>query len=229
MRTSSHLCTLAAIAIAALTACSTTSNETHSSVQDSKTAATPAMGSHGAGEDMKLPPGWSMEDMQACMAAGTPGKMHEHLMQGVGVWKGKNTMWMAPDTEPMTSECTSTVTSAMDGRYTKCEMEGEMPGMGMYHGLGFNGFDNVSQKFVSTWIDNHGSGIMQGTGELSSDGKTLTWKYTYNCPIRKKPATMREVHRITGDNTMTLEMFGDDPKTGKEFKMMEIELTRTRT
>ncbi len=231
MKTSSHLGTLAAIALATLTACSTTSSEqrtTNSSVQDNKTATTPAMGSHG-GQDMPLPPGWTAEDMQACMAAGTPGKMHAHLLQEVGVWKGKTTMWMGPGGESMKSECTSTITSVMDGHFAKCEMEGEFPGMGMYQSLGFSGFDNVSQKFVSSWLDNHGSGIMQGTGDLSADGKTMTWTYTYNCPIRKKPATMREIHRTTGDNAMTFEMYGDDPKSGKEYKMMEVEFTRTRT
>ncbi len=228
MKLNAHL---AAIAIAALSACSTTSNDTtHSSIQDEKTTATPAMGAHGAGQDMPLPPGWTMEDMQACMTAGTPGKMHEHLMKNTGVWKGKTTMWMGPGMEPpMKSECTSTITAVMDGRYTKNVIEGEMPGMGPFHGMGFNGFDNVSQKFVSTWIDNHSSGIMNGTGEMSADGKTMTWTFTYNCPIRKGPAKMREVHRMTDDNTMVFEMYGDDPKSGKEYKMMEIEFTRARS
>ena len=45
---------------------------------------------------MQLPPGWTAEDMQAMMAAGTPGKMHEHLAKDVGMWQGKTTMWMAP-------------------------------------------------------------------------------------------------------------------------------------
>ncbi len=37
---------------------------------------------------------------------------------------------------------------------------------------------------------------------------------------------MREVETITGPKTKTLEMFGADPQTGKEFKMMSIELTK---
>lgn len=214
------------LAIASLAGCASTSN-THSDVQDNKHASSTAMASYGDHQDMPLPPGWTKEDMQACMAAGTPGKMHEFLAKGVGVWEGKNTMWMAPGMEPMKSECTSTISMLMDGRFTKCEMSGDMPGMGPFTGFGINGFDNVSQKFVSSWIDNCSTGVMQGTGELSPDGKTLTWKYTMNCPITKKPTTMREVQRNTGDNTMTLEMFGIDPKSGKEFKMMEIDFTKT--
>jgi hypothetical protein len=37
---------------------------------------------------------------------------------------------------------------------------------------------------------------------------------------------MRQVETITGPTTKTLEMTGADPKSGKEFKMMSIELTR---
>ena len=179
----------------------------------------------GKGE-FKLPPGWTEKDMQACMLAGTPGKMHKQLAEGVGEWQGKTTMWMAPGAEPMESECTSTVTSIMDGHYTKCEIEGEFPGMGPYHGMGIYGFDNVSQEFVSTWIDNHGTGIMTGTGELTDDGKVTTWNYTANCPITKKPVSIREVETITGPKTKTLEMFGKEPKSGEEFKMMSIAFTK---
>jgi hypothetical protein len=176
--------------------------------------------------EMKLPPGWTAADMQACMIAGTPGKMQEHLAKGAGVWHGKTTMWMGPGTEPMKSECTSTATPIMDGRFLRVEVAGEMPNMGAYSGQGTYGFDNVAQRFVATWIDNHSTGIMSGVGELSSDGKTLTWKYTYSCPLTKQPAVLREVETITGANTKVLESFGNDPKSGKEFQMMRIELTK---
>lgn len=178
-------------------------------------------------EQPQLPKGMTAEDMQACIEAGTPGPMHEHLASGVGTWKGKSTMWMTPEADPVVSECESNVTVIMDGKFTKCEMKGDMPGMGPFHGFGIYGFDNVSKKFQSTWIDSMGTGMMQGTGELSSDGKTLTWTYTVNCPIQKKPVTMKEIERITGKDTMTLEMRGPDPKTGKEYKLMEATMTRT--
>lgn len=181
----------------------------------------------GAGQpEMKLPPGWTQEDMQACMVAATPGKMQEHLAKNAGVWSGKNTMWMAPDTEPMKSECTATYSTIMDGRFLKCDIIGEMPGMGPFTGFGVYGFDNVSQKFQATWLDNMGTGMATGTGELSADGKTLTWVLHYTCPITKKPVSMREIETITGPTTKTLDMFGIDPKSGKEFHMMRIDFTK---
>ena len=179
-----------------------------------------------AQHQMQLPPGWSEADMKACMEAGMPGKNHEWLAQSVGTWNGKTKMWMAPDAPPMDSECVCKITSIMDGRYIKSEMKGDMPGMGEFHGVGVSGFDNVSQQFVGSWIDNHSSGIMQGVGRLSPDGKVMTWDYTYNCPITKRPAVLRQVDTYTGPNTMTMEMFGTDPKSGREFKMMQMDMRR---
>ena len=197
-------------------------------VVGSITIAQPSKESKPEGQkEMKLPPGWTEEDMKACMEAGTPGKMHEHLARGVGAWRGKATMWMAPGADPVTNQSTASVTPILDGRFTRWEYKGEMPGAGPYSGYGIQGFDNVSQKFVSVWLDNYGTGIMNGTGEISPDGKSITWTYTYNCPINHRPTTMREIETTTGDNTKTLEMFGIEPKSGKEYKMMNIELTRS--
>ena len=95
-------------------------------------------------------------------------------------------------------------------------------------GFALFGFDNVSQKFVSTWIDNCGTGMAVGEGQLSADGKTLTWRYTYNCPLQKKPVVMRQVETATGADTRLVELFTAEPKTGKEFKMMRIEVERKK-
>lgn len=179
----------------------------------------------GLPSDFKLPPGWTMEDMQACIAAATPGKEHKRLADGAGVWDGKTTMYM-PGAEPQQGECVSTVTPMMDGRFVKCEIKGDMPGMGPFEGFGIYGYDNVAKKFVSSWVDNQSTGIMTCSGELSADGKVLSWDCQFNCPLTKKLTKMRQIETVTGPNTGRLEMFGPDPKTGKEMKMMTIDLTK---
>ena len=176
--------------------------------------------------EMKLPPGWTADDMKACMVAGTPGQQHEQLAKDVGTWKGKNTLWMAPGTDPIATDSTSVVTPIMGGGYTKLEMSGEMPGMGPFNGLALYGFDNVAQRFACTWIDSASTGMLHGNGEASADGKTITWTFNYHCPITKNPAPLRQVETRTGEKTKTLEMFGVDPNSGNEFRMMRIELTK---
>jgi hypothetical protein len=189
--------------------------------------AAPGHAAQPAGQpEFQLPPGWTAEDMAKCEAAGTPGAQHQRLTGDAGVWSGKTKMWMGPNTQAIESTCSSTITPILDGRFVKCEMKGDMMGM-PFNGLGFYGFDNVTQKYQGTWMDNCGTTMMQGTGELSSSGDTLTWTYKYTCPISGKPVTLREVQKTTGKDTKYTEMFGIDPKTGKEFKMMEFTLTRT--
>lgn len=186
-----------------------------------KKAATPPAGAQ------QLPPGWTAEEMQACMVAGTPGEMHKQLAKSVGTWAGKTQMWMTPDApEPVRGECTQTITSVLDGRYITGDLNGELPGMGPFKGFGITGFDNVSQKFVGSWIDNHSTGIMQGVGERSKDGKTMSWNFTCNCPLTKKPTVVRQIETYPDDNTQTFEMFTTDPKSGKEYKCMRIDFTR---
>src|SRR5438046_3705741 len=99
-------------------------------------------GAPGAAQP-QMPPGMSEADAKACQDAATPGPKQAFLAQTVGVWAGKSKMWMAPDTEPTTGECTSTITSIMNGLFTKCEVSGDMPGMpGPFNGFGIYGYDN---------------------------------------------------------------------------------------
>src|SRR5262245_25550309 len=70
---------LAAVALAAVVASLATA-------ESSKEAKAPAQ------DEIPLPPGWTAEDVQAMMAAATPGKMQERLVKDAGVWQGKNTI-----------------------------------------------------------------------------------------------------------------------------------------
>ena len=149
-----------------------------------------------------------------------------HRAKGVGTWEGKVTTWMMPDSPPGQSTCETKIISMMGGRFTRNETTGDMPGMGPFEGFGLYGFDNVIRKYTSVWIDNMGTGMMAGTGELSADGKTMTWTLKANDPATGKEATWREIERYTGDHSMVLEMYGPDPISHKEYKVMQIDYTR---
>lgn len=173
----------------------------------------------------QLPPGFTAEDMKAMVEAGTPGKMQALLAGEKGTWEGTSIMRMGSEAPEMNGAVKSTVTPLMDGRYTRVVVDGEIPGMGPYKGEGTYGYDNVAKKFVCTWIDSMSTGFMTGEGELSADGKALTWMFNFHCPITKKVQTMRQTETIGADKKV-LEMTGADPKSGKEFRMNRIEMTR---
>jgi hypothetical protein len=190
-------------------------------------ASKPANPAAQPGKDQQPPaiPGMTEEQMKACMEAATPGEQHAFLAKGVGTWDGKSTCYM-PGMPPTESSCVTVITPLFDNRFFKSETTGEMPGMGPFTGFGLSGYDNVGKEFQLTWVDNFGTGMMTGKGELSSDKKTMTWTCSYNCPLKGGPITARMIERFTGPNTMVMEMHGPDPVSGKEAKMMEISYTR---
>ncbi len=179
-----------------------------------------------AAPEMPLPPGMTAEQMKEIMASTATGPMQAYLAKDAGSWTGAGKFWMTPDAPPSESTIAYTCTMILDGRYLKMDCTSDMGAMGMFTGLGIIGFDNVAKEFQSTWIDSMSTGLMYGTGSLSSDQKTLTINYSFHCPMQKRAVKMRETITHEGNDRMIMRMYGDDPATGKEFLNMEMVYTR---
>ena len=165
--------------------------------------------------------------MKLMMEYGTPGEWHKMLVQSKGTWAGEVTMWMAPDAPPSTSTMTMTNKMVMDGRYQVSEAKGNMMGM-PFNGMGTTGYDNHKKVYVSTWIDNMGTGIMKMEGPWDEATKSMTLTGTMMNPATGKECEFKEVYKIIDENNQVMEMYGPDLKTGKQFKNMEIKLTRKK-
>ena len=69
--------------------------------------------------------------------------------------------------------------------------------------------------------------MMTGTGELSDDGKVMTWKYDFNCPLTKKAVVMREVETDHRPEHQALRDVRPRPEdAARNTKMMTIEFTK---
>jgi len=163
---------------------------------------------------------------KAWMEFATPGDMQKMLAKSDGVWSGENTMWMEDGGKPMTSTSTTTNKMIFDGRYQSSEHKGNFMGM-PFEGMSITGYDNAKKKFVSTWIDNMGTGLMNMEGDWDASKKSIEFKGKMTDPTRPgKNCNMREVYTFVDDTHQTLEMYGPDSKTGKEYKTMEIKYTK---
>lgn len=165
--------------------------------------------------------------MKLMMEYGTPGEFHKMLVLSNGKWTGDVTMWMEPGAPPMTSTMTMTNKTVMDGRYQISEAKGNMMGM-PFNGMGTTGYDNHKKVFVSTWIDNMGTGIMKMEGPWDQATNSMTLTGTMMNAATGKECEFKEVYKIIDDNNQVMEMYGPDLKTGKQFKNMEIKLTRKK-
>ena len=163
--------------------------------------------------------------MKAMMEYATPGDAHKAMANLVGTWETNFKSYMMPGA-PEEQKGTSTFESAMDGRYIMEKAEGIFQGM-PFHGMGIYGYDNGMKTYVSTWVDNMGTGIMHGTGVSSDGGKTINWSHKGYDAMTKKEQSYRSVmHQMTPDQ-YHMEMYGPGPD-GKEMKMMEITYNRKK-
>jgi hypothetical protein len=94
--------------------------------------------------------------------------------------------------------------------------------MGMpFEGRGTEAYDNVAKQYVSTWIDNMGTGIMYSTGTCDEAGKSCSNSGEMWDPMTGQKTTMKSTVTWMDDNSFKMEMFGKGP-SGQEMKMMEI-------
>ena len=173
------------------------------------------------------------EMMKQMMEMSKLNENHKLLADMNGNWNYAIKMWMNPDpnAKPQESKGTATRKSAMGGRYVMMDVtgkmqmpaeDGKMKDM-QFKGMAVEGYDNVKKKFVSSWVDNMGTGIAYSEGTYDPASKTLTYTSEMEMmPGMKTP--VREVLKIADKDHMMLEWY--ETRGGQEKKTMEIAYTR---
>ena len=166
----------------------------------------------------------SEQQQKAYMNYMTPSPVHQWMAKGVGDWKVETKMWWDENAkEPMLSTGNCTNSMILGGRYLQSRHTSEIMGMS-FEGISTTAYDNGKKIFISSWIDNMGTGMSQMEGTLDEKTQVITLKGTAFDPITGKDCTVREVQKFVDDNTMVMEYFVN--KGGKEYKSMELKLTR---
>ena len=170
------------------------------------------------------PPMDSAAMMKAWEAYMTPGDMHKMIASWDGTWSGEVTSWMDPAKPPMQSTSQAKNKMILGGRYQESVHTGNFGGM-PFEGRSVVGYDNATKKFVSSWVDNMGTGIMHLEGTWDEASKTIT--FTGDCvdPSSGTQMGVREVYTIVDDTHHTMTMYMT-PKGAQEFKSMEIKMTK---
>lgn len=153
----------------------------------------------------------------------TPGDVHKMLAESNGTWNEDITMWMAPEAPPQKSTATAENKMIMGGRYQQSTHTGSFNGM-PFEGMGLLGYDNAKKIFNSSWIDNMGTGIMQMVGTWDTATKTAHLTGVSVDPMTGKDINVRQTFTLIDNNNQLMNMFMT--QDGKEFKTMEIKLTR---
>ncbi|AWI26635.1 DUF1579 domain-containing protein [Flavobacterium pallidum] len=202
-----------------ITACKKEEVKTETSTTDTTTVAKEEMPAEAE------KPMDSIAMQKAWEAYATPGEMHKRLAADNGTWNEEMTFWMGPDAKPQKSTAVAQNKMIFNGLYQESTHKGMVMGM-PFEGKSTVGFDNAAQEYVSTWIDNMGSGIMMMKGKYDAASKTVNMSGECVDPMTKAPKKIREVWTVVDENTQKMEMF--DTANGKEYKSMEIVMTRKK-
>ena len=154
----------------------------------------------------------------------TPGEAHKMMQSWNGTWNGEVTMWMSPDAPPVKSTCVAVNKTILGGRYQQSNVKGNFNGM-PFEGISTVAFDNHKKLYISTWIDNMGTGLMVAQGPWDAATKSITSSGRSVDPATGKEMDFREVFKPIDNNYQVMEMYTTGPD-GKEFKTMEIKYTR---
>jgi hypothetical protein len=204
-----------------------------------QTSPSPATASSPSGNQPAASGQPSAADMQKMMAQmmelAKLNENHKLLADLAGTWSYTVKMWMNPDpnAKPDESKGTAVRKSMMDGRYFVVDVTGkmEMPGADgkkkemTFKGMGIDGYDNVKKKFVGTWMDNMGTGVMMSEGDYDPATKTFTYASEYEA-IPGMKTKIREVVKVVDKNHHTFEWY--ENRGGQEVKTMEINYTRKK-
>jgi len=183
---------------------------------DEKKPATPATPDAAAAQQAA---------QQAAMQAMMPGEHHQHMKKLVGEFDYTITMYM-PGAAPQEFKGHRSAKMVMGDRYLDESYTGTFMGM-PFEGHGTMAYDNVQKKYLSTWTDNMGTGIMFGSGMCSNNGTQWDMKADMADPMSGKMVTTRSVTKLVDADHMTMDMFGPGPD-GKEMKMMSIAAARSK-
>lgn len=164
--------------------------------------------------------------MKAWAAYATPGPGQKALEAIVGTWDVASKVWMAPGAPAQESTGTSENKMILGGRYLEQHYEGTMMNQ-PFSGIGVTAFDNYKKKYIATWIDSAGTGIMVTTGTMDEAGKVLTAWGTVDDPGLKRTMKVKTAVTIVDADHHTYESWSAGPG-GKMTKNLEIHFTRKK-
>ncbi|MCX6317604.1 MAG: DUF1579 domain-containing protein [Bacteroidetes bacterium] len=178
--------------------------------------------------DIKAPEPGNMDTTGAAQRWATymtPGDMQKWLAKGAGTWEGEVHSYM-PGAPVDTQKGKEVTRMSMNGLYQESDFSSTMMGQ-PFMGRSTMGYDNIRNVFVSTWIDNMGSGIILMEGTYDAATKTLNMKGKQTDPTYGTQTDMRQETIFTDDDNYTMNMYNTGPD-GKEMKVMDVMLKRKK-
>ncbi len=181
------------------------------------------VGSVWSQDEPKTPEGFDPAELEKLFEEyATPGEEHQQFRRMVGDWKTKTTNYYPNPEEPTVTEGKASFRLLLGGRFLQQRFQGEYDGK-RYSGIGTTGYDKALEKYVGSWMDTMGTGIMHTTGIYNEDKHQMVETGTSTCPLGE--IKFRMVTDYESNDKFTFTMFMAMPGM-PEMKSMVMAYTR---
>jgi hypothetical protein len=147
--------------------------------------------------------------------------VHKMLKELVGEWEGTASTWFEPGKLADESSVHGKISSILGGRFILHEYKGSIENKPL-EGLNIIGFDCMTGKYQSAWVDSFhmGSAIMISEGKQGNEKFDVMGHYDTNEEGTEKWGWRTELN-IIDNNNLTITSFNVMP-TGEEARATEI-------
>lgn len=167
-----------------------------------------------------------MTAMQEAMErAGALNEHHAHLKTMVGRWNVDLRHYMAPGSPPQEMKGAASMEMVLGDHFLHQLFKGDWMGQ-PFVGMGYDGYDNMSGKHQSIWMDSASTAAILMQGDCSEDGKVVTLYGERLDPLTQTVVKMKGVSTTKSASVMTYEAWDSSDGGETWTKMMEIIYTR---
>lgn len=163
------------------------------------------------------------DDSEAWIKYMRPTPIQKMLKRYSGSLIERVLIWNINEERPTMIEGGATVNMVLGDRFMEIVHSGRYMAM-QYDGISTLSYDNVREKFTSTWVDNQGNTLMFAEGSFDANAKTIELKGYAIDPRSGATVAARQVYELHGPEFMAIMTYMqiDD----KEHTLMRVELRK---
>ena len=160
--------------------------------------------------------------MPSTNAAAVVGDAHRRLATLAGLWRVKQSLWLADKQAPQVDFGTALFTTVLGGRHLQQDLR--IASRAPFQGLGYIGYDNATGRYYTSWMDINFTDVLLLHGE--HDVRTNTYRFEGEMPGEDgQRIPTREELQVLDDNHLVVRFY--ETRRGRESLVVELEYERT--
>lgn len=162
-------------------------------------------------------------DAAAFEKAGVVGLQHQRLAELVGTWKVTQSFWTSGNLTPKIDTGSATYAMVLGGRHLRQDLQINSADKA-FEALGYIGFDNMTGRYYSSWMDINFTGMIIAYGDYDATAHTYTFMGTLPGPAAGEAVPLRAELKVVDANHFIYDFY--ERHAGIEALAVRLEYTR---